>query len=58
MLSSLFGLFSALTWGAGDFTGGIVSRRAGIYRAAFYGEFTGLIFLVIMLTVVREPLPA
>ena len=57
MLSSLFGLLSALTWGAGDFTGGIVSRRAGIYRAAFYGEFTGLIFLAIMLGVVREPLP-
>ena len=58
MLSSLFGLLSALTWGAGDFTGGIVSRRAGIYRAAFYGESAGLIFLVAMLAVVREPIPA
>ena len=58
MLSSLFGLLSALTWGAGDFTGGIVSRRAGIYRAAFYGEFTGLLFLAVMLAVVREPIPA
>ena len=58
MLSSLFGLLSALTWGAGDFTGGVVSRRAGVYRAAFYGEAAGLIFLVAMLAVVREPLPA
>jgi drug/metabolite transporter (DMT)-like permease len=58
LLSSLFGLLSALTWGAGDFTGGIVSRRAGIYRAAFYGESTGLIFLVAMLAIVWEPLPA
>ncbi len=58
MLSSLFGLLSALTWGAGDFTGGIVSRRAGIYRAAFYGEFTGMLFLVIMLAITREHLPA
>jgi drug/metabolite transporter (DMT)-like permease len=57
LLSSLFGLLSALTWGAGDFTGGIVSRRAGIYRAAFYGESVGLIFLVVMLAVFREPLP-
>jgi drug/metabolite transporter (DMT)-like permease len=57
LLSSLFGLLSALTWGAGDFSGGIVSRRAGIYRAAFYGELTGLIFLAVMLAVVREPLP-
>jgi drug/metabolite transporter (DMT)-like permease len=57
LLSSLFGLFSALTWGAGDFAGGLVSRRAGIYRAAFYGEATGLIFLVAMLAVFREAVP-
>jgi drug/metabolite transporter (DMT)-like permease len=57
LLSSLYGLLSALTWGAGDFTGGLVSRRAGIYRAAFYGESTGLIFIVVMLAVFREPVP-
>ena len=57
MLSSLFGLLSALTWGAGDFAGGIVSRRAGVYRAAFYGESIGLVFLAAMLAVFREPLP-
>jgi drug/metabolite transporter (DMT)-like permease len=58
LLSSLFGLLSALTWGAGDFAGGIVSRRAGVYRAAFYGEATGLIFLVAMLAIVWEPVPS
>ncbi len=57
MLSSLYGLLSALTWGAGDFTGGIVSRRAGVYRAAFYGEGTGILFLVAMLAIYREPVP-
>jgi drug/metabolite transporter (DMT)-like permease len=57
VLSILFGLLSALTWGTGDFAGGIVSRRAGVYRAAFYGECTGMIFLAVMLAVVREPIP-
>jgi drug/metabolite transporter (DMT)-like permease len=57
LLSSLFGLLSALTWGAGDFTGGIVSRRIGIYRAAFYGESAGLFFLAAMLAIVQEPIP-
>jgi drug/metabolite transporter (DMT)-like permease len=57
LLSSLFGILSALTWGAGDFTGGLVSRRAGIYRAAFYGEFFGLFFLGILLAIYREPVP-
>jgi drug/metabolite transporter (DMT)-like permease len=58
LISALFGLLSALTWGAGDFTGGIVSRRAGVYRAAFYGEAAGLVLLLAALTFVREPLPA
>jgi drug/metabolite transporter (DMT)-like permease len=58
LLSSLFGILSALTWGAGDFGGGMASRRAGFYRAAFYGEFIGLFFLGIMLAVVREALPS
>ncbi len=57
MFSGLFGFLSALSWGAGDFVGGIVSRRAGVYRAAFYGESAGLIFLAIMLAFIREPLP-
>jgi drug/metabolite transporter (DMT)-like permease len=58
LLSTLYGILSALTWGAGDFTGGIVSRRAGIYRAAFYAESSGLIFLVVMLAITREKIPA
>jgi hypothetical protein len=28
LISILYGFLSALSWGAGDFTGGIVSRRA------------------------------
>lgn len=57
MFSSLFGILSAISWGAGDFTGGIVSRRSGVYRAAFFGEAAGLIFLGVMLAVFREALP-
>lgn len=57
LLSSLYGFLSALTWGAGDFAGGLASRRAGIYRAAFYGEATGILLLVAMLVVFREPVP-
>jgi drug/metabolite transporter (DMT)-like permease len=57
VLSSLFGLLSALSWGAGDFTGGIVARRAGAYRASFYSESIGVFFLVVMLVIVHEALP-
>jgi drug/metabolite transporter (DMT)-like permease len=43
--SILFGLFSALSWGGGDFFGGLASRKTGAYRAVFYGEVLGLFFL-------------
>lgn len=57
MLSILFGLSSALGWGAADFTGGLASRRTGAYRAVFYGEAVGLVFIVVALSIIREPLP-
>jgi drug/metabolite transporter (DMT)-like permease len=58
LLSILFGLGAALAWGAADFTGGLASRRTGAYRAAFYAEFFGLVFLVGAALFIQEPLPA
>ncbi len=43
MQSILFGLASALFWGAGDFAGGLVSRRANAVRASLYVQAGGLI---------------
>jgi drug/metabolite transporter (DMT)-like permease len=57
LLSILFGLFAALGWGAGDFTGGLASRKTGAYRAVFYGEVIGIILLLIVVLVAGEPLP-
>ena len=57
MLSILFSLGAALAWGAADFTGGLASRRTGAYRAAFYGEFFGLLFIVAAAFFIDEPPP-
>jgi len=57
LLSIIYGLSAALGWGAADFTGGLASRRTGAYRAVFYSEAIGLIFIIIALLVIREPLP-
>jgi len=58
MLSILFGLLSALTWGAGDFAGGLSSRVIGPYRAVMLGEAVGLVLLLGTVGILREPLPA
>jgi drug/metabolite transporter (DMT)-like permease len=57
LLSILFGLSSALSWGAGDFTGGIASRRTGAYRTVFYGEIIGILVLFFVLMLFGEPFP-
>lgn len=57
MLSILFGLLSALTWGAGDFTGGIAARKTGAYRTVFYGEVIGIFVLLFAIMVIGESVP-
>lgn len=50
----LFGILSALTWGAGDFSGGLASRKTGPYRAVFYAEVVGLLLLLSGLFYIHE----
>ena len=57
MLSIIYGLSAALGWGAADFTGWLASRRTGVYRVVFYSEAIGLIFIIVALLVILEPLP-
>jgi drug/metabolite transporter (DMT)-like permease len=58
MSSILFGLASALSWGAGDFAGGLASRRVGPYRAVFLTELLGFSFVLLSLPFANESLPA
>ena len=44
MIASLLGLASALSWGTGDFAGGLASRKIGAYRAVMISQAIGLIF--------------
>jgi drug/metabolite transporter (DMT)-like permease len=54
MIAILLGLLSALSWGAGDFAGGLGSRRAGALRTVMLAEIWGLMLLFISLAVFRE----
>jgi drug/metabolite transporter (DMT)-like permease len=58
LLSILFGLGASLGWGAGDYTGGLASRKIGAYRTVFYGEIIGILaILIVAVVIVGEPLP-
>lgn len=57
MFSILYGIASALSWGAGDFAGGLSSRKVGAYRAVFYADFFGLFLLIAAFFVYPETLP-
>jgi drug/metabolite transporter (DMT)-like permease len=58
MLSIFFGLTSAVIWGAGDFTGGMASRKTGVYRTVVYAEIIGASLLLVVASIVRQPVPS
>jgi drug/metabolite transporter (DMT)-like permease len=57
LLSILLGLGAALSWGTGDFTGGLASRKTGAYRAVFYSEIIGVFLLLVYLGISGEAFP-
>jgi drug/metabolite transporter (DMT)-like permease len=58
LLSILYGIASALSWGAGDFAGGLSSRKVGAYRAVFYADFFGMFLLLAGYLIYPETFPA
>jgi drug/metabolite transporter (DMT)-like permease len=58
VLSILYGILSAFSWGAGDFAGGLASRRLGAYRAVLYADFFGLVLIAMAMSLFREAIPS
>ena len=54
----VFGLASALSWGAGDFSGGLASKRAPVFGVLTIGHGAGLLLLIVLALVWGEPLPS
>jgi drug/metabolite transporter (DMT)-like permease len=57
LLGIAFGLASAASWGAGDFTGGVSARRAPVYGVVLVSQLVGLVLLAGLAWLVAEPLP-
>jgi drug/metabolite transporter (DMT)-like permease len=58
LLPILYGLLSGISWGAGDFAGGLASRKLGAYRAVFYSDLIGLVLILFVSIFYREALPS
>ncbi len=56
MLSILYGLFSAVTWGAADFTGGLASRKAPYFQVVGITWLLGLVIMPLAAIIAGEPL--
>ncbi|HLE58360.1 MAG TPA: EamA family transporter [Candidatus Limnocylindria bacterium] len=53
-----FGIGSALSWGAGDFFGGVASRRTSSLAATGGSQLVGLLVLLVVLGVTAPAMPA
>jgi drug/metabolite transporter (DMT)-like permease len=58
LLSILYGLISAFTWGAADFSGGIASKRTNVYGVVIGAEGFGMVVFLVLAFAFREPVPS
>jgi drug/metabolite transporter (DMT)-like permease len=54
----LFGLAASFSWGTGDFSGGLASRRAHIFSVVLAAYAVGMVLLPILALAWAEPLPS
>jgi drug/metabolite transporter (DMT)-like permease len=55
--ATIYGLLSALSWGAGDFSGGMATKRSNAFTVVLISQFVGGILLVILALFFGETLP-
>lgn len=56
-LPALFGLLAALTWGAGDFNGGIAAKRTSAYSVVIVAHAFSFVLLLAAAVALGEPVP-
>jgi len=58
LTSAIFGLSSAALWGAGDFSGGFVSKRANVFGVTLVSQAVGLLLMIALALFSHEPIPS
>jgi drug/metabolite transporter (DMT)-like permease len=56
--SSGFSLLAAFAWGGGDFSGGLATKRASVFRVVAVAHTAGLALMLAMALLTGEPIPA
>ena len=57
LLVVVFGLAAAMSWGTGDFSGGIATRKTSVYIVVMITQFIGFFLLVTTGHITSEPFP-
>jgi drug/metabolite transporter (DMT)-like permease len=58
LLSIIYGLISAASWGAGDFSGGLAAKRTPVYSVILISQLLGGLLLIALAFMFQEPIPA
>src|SRR5947209_13226659 len=58
LIAIVFGLAASISWGTGDFSGGLATRRASVFTIIAAAHAVGLILLVGLALLSSEPLPS
>ena len=56
-LAVAYGLCSAIAWGAGDFSGGLATRRINVLLVVLWSQMIGAVALIALALVFRETVP-
>jgi drug/metabolite transporter (DMT)-like permease len=56
-MTIIWGLLSALSWGAGDFCGGLAARRLVATQVVLLANLTGLLLFMVLGWLLHEPAP-
>ncbi len=56
-IPSVLSLAAAASWGAGDFSGGLASRKSSVYGVVLYAHAVGLVFTTAVALLWREAWP-